>query len=120
MAEILNAATVQQKTRELLGNGRDYSYITDDLVRADAALGAEREVKAEANAILHGNNARYGARVINGTTYQVYYFETLADAYNPNHACGTAQTWWARMDIWHHQYVGVCTNIGRERWQFTQ
>ena len=115
--------TLQEDARVSFGtDGADFSYITEDLVRSDAALGPEAEVSSGPQvlaAVLYGNNVRYGSRVINGTTYQVYYFEHGGTYTNSNDACGNKLTAWARQDVWHHTYLGKCPS-GREKWSFSQ
>jgi len=96
----------------------DYSYITDETMAADAALGADAEASSTA-AILYGNNSRYGTRTINGVNYQVYYFDTEGDCSKRSDGCGSRSVCWARMDMWHHQYLSKCGN-GRELWSFSQ
>jgi len=111
----LTVSVVKQKTRELLGGDDiDYGYITDDLVQKDSALGPEVELKGDKaiNTVYIGNNPRYGAMDINGTTYQGYFFD-----YAPGDPCGSSHVWFVTVD-WHHNYVGKCPN-GREQWTFT-
>lgn len=112
---------IRQTTADMLGVSNDsLDYITVESILADEKLGDDLQVGQDvAAATLYGNNARYGARVINGTTYQVYYFEHGGDYQNANDACGTAYTAWARQDVWHHTYLGKCPN-GREKWSFNQ
>jgi hypothetical protein len=114
---------LQENAKDFFGTDiADFSYITDDLMKSDAALGPEAEVSSGSQAVaevLYGNNARYGSRVINGTTYQVYYFEHGGTFTNSNDACGTTYTAWARQDVWHHKYLGKCPNQ-REKWSFSK
>ena len=115
--------SLQDEARSFFGvDNVDFSYFTEERKKADASLGPEAQVRsseAAAAAVLYGNNARYGARVINGTTYQVYYFEHGGTYTNVADACGTQYTAWARQDLWHHKYLGKCPS-GREKWSFSQ
>jgi hypothetical protein len=110
---------LQDAARRLFGTDAvDFGYITEELLASDAKLGPETEVSAGAGTV-YGNNARYGARVINGETCQVYVFEYGGNYTNPGDACGTSYTAWARQDIWHHTYLGDCPS-GREKWSFSK
>lgn len=114
---------LQDQARAFFGvDDADFSYFTEELAKSDASLGPEAEVPTGDSAtasILYGNNARYGSRDINGTTYQVYYFEHGGNYTAESDACGMRYTAWARADVWHHQYLGKCPNK-REKWCFVQ
>jgi hypothetical protein len=124
MTQKIDAETIRQKTREILGEDIDYGYITDDLVAEDAESPDDMEVRSVGKnvdlVVWYGNNARYGTRVINGQTYSVYYFDHGGSVTNANLACGNrVRGAWVRMDMWHHRYLGKCPN-GREKWSFSQ
>ena len=120
MTASLDAAAIRSKTIELLGKPDiDVSLITEESVAADSAR-AEATPFADDSLALktvwYGNNARYGARVVNGVTYQGYWFENDGQASGPG-ACSTAYTGFVTVN-WHHAYLGKCPS-GRERWSFT-
>ena len=117
--EKLDAESVRQESRNRLGEGPDYSYITDELVAQDAARNDDPRPfgkdDAAVNTTWYGNNARYGAREVDGVTYQGYWFEN--DGYGNPDGCSTAYTGFVTVN-WNHQYLGVCQS-GRERWAFS-
>lgn len=122
MADKLTLEEVVAKTRDLLGDGVDFSYITQELVDGDNAEPDSRIVEAANKGIdratCWGNNARYGARTVGGVTYQGYWFDSGTNQNWPplSHACGSGHRHFVTINV-HHTMLGTCPN-GREKWRF--
>lgn len=123
MTDRLTLEEVVAKTRELLGDGVDLSYITQELVDGDYAEPESRVIEAATKGVTaarcFGNNTRYGARIVGGVTYHGYWFDSGTNQSWPglNHACGSGYRHFVTIDF-HHTMLGICTNNGREKWRF--
>ncbi|MGK5049681.1 hypothetical protein ACQ4WP_27880 [Janthinobacterium sp. GB4P2] len=124
---MLTLEEVTKKTAEILKLGNDQlGYITQDLVDADNirdigdADGSAGNFDKTVKLVLYGHNTRYGAVVINGVTYQCYWFEYggAAPTKDPGLACGNFKTYYLRMDQFDHNYLDKCSDK-TERWSFT-
>lgn len=110
---------VKAKSAEAFGSVADLSYITKEIVDADNKRNTAEpfgDNKSLTATVWYGNNARYGARTVDGVTYQGYWFENDGAA-TLGGICSEKATGFVTVD-WHHKYLGKCPN-GREKWSFT-
>jgi hypothetical protein len=123
---MLTLEDVIKKTAEILKLDNDQlGYITQDLVDADNARDAQDADGAAGNfdkaikLTLYGHNVRYGAVILNGTTYHCYWYEYggAAPTADPRLACGNFKTYYLLMDRFDHYYMDKCTDK-TERWRF--
>lgn len=108
---IMSAEECREATRKLFGDEIDYSYITDELIAADAKLGDEVIMEKSAEFTeYYGNNPRSQNRVVNGVSVPGTLLDYDGNGHYSSEACGSRSSGWFNANIFVQEFQGTCPN----------
>ncbi len=108
--EALTVEIAVARTRELFSEDGDYSYITEDLIAADAKMSSDGLPDEKLNLrTLYGHRPTFGYLTMNGVRYSGYW-KTHGGNWTLEGACGTGKRLFTRPEQWRQSSHGQCPN----------